>query len=86
MVLVSIANFPNGDPTSALPTLHLVVCFWISQELGGVRLYQDGDGREQATELHNSISETYGWRRRDYIHILYSLWFELVIWEYKNGV
>ena len=47
--------------------------FWISQELG-VRRCQDGDCRELPTELNNGSSETYGWRHRDYVHILYSLW------------
>ena len=52
----------------------LFALFWVTQELGGVRTGQDGDGLEPPNELQPSSSESCGWRHRLHVHILYSLW------------
>ena len=65
---------------SAPPNPRLFTLFWITQELGGVRNDQDGNGWEPPSELQSSSSETFGWRHGHYVHILYSLWF----WRISN--
>ena len=60
---------PKFDPRStSLPIFGLV------RSQARVRHCQDGDGREQPTEIHDSSSETCGLCHQDYVHIVYSLW------------